>query len=101
VAVGIQPPKDFDKHGQPLEEPEPDLDEQELVLKTIVVSVDGREYVEYETARRVRSVEEAEDLGRDVARILLDKGADKILEGISKEKLWAAKQQQQDRAAAS
>ncbi|KAJ4290557.1 porphobilinogen deaminase [Kalmusia sp. IMI 367209] len=101
LAVGIQPPKDFDKHGQPIEEPEPDLDDQELVLKTLVVSVDGKESVEYETARKVRSTEEAEEMGRDVARILLSKGADKILENISKEKLWAAKKQQDDRAAAS
>lgn len=102
LATGIQPPKDFDKHGNPLEEPEPSLDDQELVLKTLVVSVDGKEHVEYETARKVRSTEEAEVLGRDVARILLDKGADKILEGINKEKLWAAKRQQEElRAAAS
>ncbi|KAF9736478.1 hypothetical protein PMIN02_006158 [Paraphaeosphaeria minitans] len=101
LAVGIQPPKDFDKHGVPVEEPEPELDEQELVLKTLVVSVDGKECVEYETARRVRSAEEAEDLGRDVARILLEKGADRILEGINKEKLWAAKKQEADRAAAA
>lgn len=101
LSVGIQPPKDFDKHGQPVEEPEPELDEQELVLKTLVVSVDGKEHVEYETARKVRSKEEAEDLGRDVARILLDKGADKILEHISKEKLWAAQKQQEGRTAAA
>lgn len=99
LATGIQPPKDFDKHGKPVEEPEPGLDDQELVLKTLVVSVDGKEHVEYETARKVRSTEEAEDMGRDVARILLDKGADKILENISKEKLWAAKKQQDERAA--
>jgi len=101
LAVGVQPPKDFDKHGQPLEEPEPELDEQDLVLKTIVVSVDGKESVEYETVRKVRSAIEAETMGRDVARILLDKGANKILEKISKEKQWAAKKQLEESPAAS
>ena len=90
VATGAQPAKDYDKHGAALEEPEPDMDDQELVIKTIVVSVDGKEYVEYDTARKVRSVEEAEILGRDVAKVLFEKGADKILKKISQEKQWGA-----------
>lgn len=101
LAVGIQPPKDFDKHGAAIEEPEPELDDQELVIKTIVVSVDGKEAIEYETARKVRSAEDAEELGRDVAKVLLSKGADKILANISKEKLWAAQKQQDERVSAA
>lgn len=93
VATGAEPATEYGKDGVALEEKETYLEDQELVLKTVVVSVDGKETAEYETARRVHSVEEAEILGRDVARILLDKGADKILEKISKEKIWAAKKQ--------
>ena len=99
LAVGVQPAKDYDKHGAAMDEPEPDMDDQELVLKTIVVSVDGKDYVEYETARKVRSAEEAEILGRDVAKVLFEKGADKILAKISQEKQWGAQKQLDDRAA--
>jgi hydroxymethylbilane synthase len=93
LAVGTQPAKDYDKHGNAIEEPEPDLEDQELVMKTLVVSVDGKEAVEHEAVRKVRSVEEAEEMGREVARILVDRGADKILKKISVEKQWAAKKQ--------
>ena len=93
LSVGAQPARDYDKHGDALQEDEPDMDDQELVLKTLVVSVDGTEAVEYETARKVRSAEEARAMGVDVARILLDKGADRILAKISEEKKWAAKKE--------
>ncbi|KAH7138767.1 porphobilinogen deaminase [Dendryphion nanum] len=92
LTVGAQPAKDYDKHGAAIDE-DVDLDDQELVLKTIVVSVDGKESVEYEVARKVNSVEDAEVLGRDVAKVLVTKGADKILDKISTEKQWAAKKQ--------
>jgi hydroxymethylbilane synthase len=101
LTTGVQPPRDFDKHGQAVEEEEVSMDEQDLVLKTVVVSVDGKESVEYEAARKVRSVEEAEELGRDVAKILVDRGADKILEKISREKMWAAKKQIEERASST
>ncbi|KAF2873498.1 porphobilinogen deaminase, dipyromethane cofactor binding domain-containing protein [Massariosphaeria phaeospora] len=94
VATGFQPAKEYSsKNGQPLEEGEPDINEQDLVMEVLVVSVDGKESVGYNTARKVRSTEEAEIMGRDVAGILIDRGADKILEKISKEKMWAAKKQ--------
>lgn len=93
VAVGAQPAKDYDKDGHALKEPEPDLNDQELVMKSLVVSVDGKEAVEYEAVRKVRSVAEAEDMGREVAKALIEKGADKILEKINVEKKWAAKKQ--------
>jgi hydroxymethylbilane synthase len=93
LAVGTQPAKDYDKRGNAVEEPEPDLNDQELVMKTLVVSVDGTESVEHEAVRKVRSVEEAEAMGREVAAILIEKGADKILSKIKVEKQWAAKKQ--------
>lgn len=78
-----------------------DLNEQELLIKTLVVSVDGKEFVEYETARKVKSTEEARELGRDVAKVLMEKGADKILEKISTEKQWAAKKKLEEMKATS
>lgn len=101
LAVGAQPNKDYDKHGHAIEEPEPDLEDQELVLKTVVVSVDGKESVEHEAVRKVRTKEEAEEMGREVAKILVEKGADKILAKINVEKQWAAKKQLEELKAAS
>lgn len=74
-----------------MEAPEPDIDDQELVLKTLVVSVDGTEFVEHEAARKVRSAEEADEFGQEIARVLIEKGAGKILEKIKVEKQWGAK----------
>lgn len=68
---------------------------------TLVVSVDGTDSVEYEAARKVRSAEEAEILGREVAAILIEKGANKILEKIKVEKQWAAKKQLEELKAES
>ncbi|KAF2706011.1 porphobilinogen deaminase [Pleomassaria siparia CBS 279.74] len=90
VATGVQPAKNYDKDGKAVEE-EGHLDEQDLFIKTIVVSVDGKESVEYETSRNVKNVEEAETLGRDVADVLKERGAAAILDKISKEKMWDAK----------
>ncbi|KAF1921308.1 porphobilinogen deaminase, dipyromethane cofactor binding domain-containing protein [Ampelomyces quisqualis] len=101
LAVGAQPARDYDKHGNAVEEPEPDLEDQELVVKTLVVSVDGKEAVEHEAVRKVRSAEEAEEMGREVAKILIEKGADKILAKINVEKQWAAKKQLEELQAAS
>lgn len=93
LAVGAQPAKDYDKHGAAMEVSDPELDDQELVLKTLVVSVDGTEFVEHEAARRVRSAEEADEFGKEIAKILIEKGAGKILEKIKVEKQWGAKKQ--------
>ncbi|KAF2111573.1 porphobilinogen deaminase, dipyromethane cofactor binding domain-containing protein [Lophiotrema nucula] len=92
LAIGVEPARDYDHEGRAIEPAsDENLDDEELVLKTVVVSVDGKDSVEYETARKVLSVEEAEEMGRDVAKVLSEKGADRILEKISKEKQWAAK----------
>jgi hydroxymethylbilane synthase len=77
------------------------VDDQELVLRAMVVSVDGTESVEYEAVRKVRTPEEAEEMGREVAKALVEKGADKILEKISVEKQWAAKKQLEELQAKS
>lgn len=91
LAVGTQPAREYDHSGAAVAEAEPDIDEQELVLKALVVSVDGQESVEFETARKVRSVAEAEDMGREVAKVLVERGAGEILRKIAVEKQWAAK----------
>ncbi|KAK1913341.1 hypothetical protein P3342_005277 [Pyrenophora teres f. teres] len=67
----------------------------------MVVSVDGKESVEYEATRKVRNAEEAEEMGREVAKVLIEKGADKILEKINVEKQWAAKKQLEELKAKS
>ncbi|KAK1072271.1 porphobilinogen deaminase [Friedmanniomyces endolithicus] len=54
----------------------------ELVMRALVVSLDGSEIAEVETRRRLTSREEADEFGWEVARQLVAKGADKILEGI-------------------
>ncbi|KAF1999838.1 porphobilinogen deaminase [Amniculicola lignicola CBS 123094] len=91
--VGLVPPMSYDKDGNLVDDGTTPLEDQELVLKALVVSVDGKDAVEYEARRKVNSVAEAEVLGRDVAKVLVEKGADKILEKISIEKQWAAKKQ--------
>lgn len=101
LAVGTQPARDYDKHGNAVEEPEPDFEDQDLVLKTVVVSVDGTQSVEYEAVRKVRSSEEAEEMGREVAKALIEKGADEILKKIKVEKQWAAKKELEKLQAAS
>ena len=101
LAVGARPAKEYDEHGHIVQESEPGIDDQELVLRALVVSVDGKESIEYEVTRKVLSTEEAEVLGRDLAKILVDKGADKILEKINVEKQWAAKKKLEEMKAAS
>jgi len=93
VATGAQPAKDYDKHGHPVGEEEPGVDDQELVLRALVVSVDGTESVECELTQKVRSVEDAETMGQQVALMLIEKGAGEILQKINVEKKWAAKKQ--------
>ncbi|KAF2734496.1 porphobilinogen deaminase [Polyplosphaeria fusca] len=92
LATGVEPAKEYGIDGKAIEE-EDSLDNQELILKTLVVSVDGKDSVEYETARWIVSTEGAESLGKEAAKALLGKGADKILNKISKEKQWAAQKQ--------
>ncbi|KAF2806536.1 uncharacterized protein BDZ99DRAFT_394629 [Mytilinidion resinicola] len=94
VATGIEPAREYGQDGKALEEEQDDDevgDDEELLLRAIVVSVDGKDFVETEMLRKVASVAEAETFGQDIAKILVAKGADKILEKISKDKQWDAK----------
>ena len=61
----------------------PAVSSQSLTFRAIVVSLDGLQSVEEEATCEVRSNEEADQFGRDIARALIDKGAEKILEKIN------------------
>ncbi|EMC97956.1 hypothetical protein BAUCODRAFT_104864 [Baudoinia panamericana UAMH 10762] len=54
----------------------------ELLMRAVVISLDGDEVAETETRKRILSRQDAEDFGFEVARQLVAKGADKILEKI-------------------
>lgn len=54
-----------------------------LVMRAMVVSLDGRECVQAERRRVVRSDEDAEEAGWEMAQELVEKGAAKILEKIT------------------
>lgn len=90
--VGVKPAEDYHNlTGVATSNPEnadlrPDGEEgltDELIMRAIVVSLDGSESAEVEGRKIVRSREDAEQFGWDVARMLVEKGADKILEKIT------------------
>ena len=58
-------------------------DSDEMIMRAIVVSLDGQDAAEVESRKIVRSSEDALQFGWDVARLLVEKGADKILEAIT------------------
>ena len=55
----------------------------ELILEACVCSVDGSQYVRQ---RATAPPEQAAALGEHVARLLLESGAQSILEGVSRER---------------
>jgi len=57
--------------------------ENKLRLKATVVSLDGKQGVDGEITETIRTVEEAEALGRKLAAELVEKGAQKILDVIN------------------
>lgn len=63
-----------------------------LELRGIVVSIDGNEAVETSASATVNSDQDAEDLGKTVAKDLVQKGASKILDVINEER----RKQQED-----
>jgi hydroxymethylbilane synthase len=54
-----------------------------LIMRAVVVSLDGSEVVEAEEKMAVKTKEDAEEFGVVVARTLVQRGADKILEAIA------------------
>jgi len=57
-----------------------------LRLVGTITAVDGRRHVEQEIAREVRSPEEAEELGAQVARALVEAGGREILDEVAKDR---------------
>jgi hydroxymethylbilane synthase len=57
-----------------------------LQLVGTITAVDGRRHVEQEIGREVRSPEEAEELGAQVARALVEVGGREILDEIAKDR---------------
>lgn len=54
-----------------------------LLMRGIVVSLDGSESVVAEITKTVRSREDVDDFGREMAKELVDQGAEKILQEIN------------------
>ena len=52
-------------------------------MRAAVVSLDGQEEADIETRARISSKEEAEKFGHEAAKLLSERGADKILEAIN------------------
>jgi hydroxymethylbilane synthase len=66
-----------------------DAGREQLRLRSIVASVDGKEAVEIEKDGDVQSPQEAEDFGKQAAEELVANGAGKILEVIQQhKKVW-------------
>jgi len=58
------------------------IGEDELAFRAAVVSLDGQQAAEAEMSRVIKTNEDADQLGWDMARLLVERGADKILEEI-------------------
>lgn len=86
VGIGIKPAEDYHHltgaaTDGASKESEADLTD-ELIMRAIVVSLDGQEAAEVETRRLITTHEQANDFGFDVAKQLVAQGADKILEQV-------------------
>lgn len=95
VGVGAKPAADYDKltgvavsgrtgleqSGE--EHGEGEDKTGELIMRALVVSLNGEESVETEMRRRIETREQADEFGWDVARKLVELGAEKILHEIN------------------
>lgn len=59
------------------------VEKGKLIMKAIVVSLDGTEAVETTRLGEVTSETDADEFGMDIARDLVEKGANTILEAIN------------------
>ncbi|KZT08909.1 porphobilinogen deaminase [Laetiporus sulphureus 93-53] len=57
-----------------------------LAITGCVTSLDGAKHVQHTIERRVESLEEAEAVGKELARVLIDTGAKEILDEINKDR---------------
>lgn len=56
---------------------------QHLTMRAIVVSLDGKEAAEAEVTKQITTEEHSDDFGREVALLLVQRGAEKILAAIN------------------
>ncbi|PNS19395.1 porphobilinogen deaminase [Sphaceloma murrayae] len=94
VGVGAKPKEEYHKLSGVAKEEGQDEDDrsEELIMRACVVSLDGQQAVETEMRRTVKSKEEADQYGWDVAQKLVEGGAAKILEEINLNRGIIAKQ---------
>ena len=59
------------------------VEKGKLLMKAIVVSLDGKQSVEAARLGEVLTAKDADEFGWDLAGILVEKGATKILEDIN------------------
>ncbi|KAE8444054.1 hypothetical protein EG329_000922 [Mollisiaceae sp. DMI_Dod_QoI] len=59
------------------------IEKGKLLMKAIVVSLDGKEHVEAERLGEVLNVKDADEFGWELSHVLVEKGATKILEAIN------------------
>lgn len=81
LGVGVKPKAEYDTVtglAETEDEPQGDVTD-ELIMRAVVVSLDGTEAAEAEARRRVTGALEADHFGQAVADMLVQRGADKIL----------------------
>jgi hydroxymethylbilane synthase len=59
------------------------IEKGKLLMKGIVVSLDGTESVESERLDEILTVKDADEFGRTLAKDLVEKGASNILQAIN------------------
>jgi len=91
VGLGVKPADEYHKltgvaetslGGATAQGGKSDEATDEMIMRAIVVSLDGQEAAEVETRRRIASREDADEFGWEVAKQLVAKGADQILQRI-------------------
>ncbi|KAF2762881.1 porphobilinogen deaminase [Pseudovirgaria hyperparasitica] len=80
VATGVQPAADYDHAGAAVQGESRFTDD--LTMKAIVVGLEGEESAEIQLTKKVATNHDAEEFGIEAARLLVEKGADKILQKI-------------------
>lgn len=100
VGIGVKPAEEYHKltgvaetglGGKTAEEKNDDLTD-ELIMRSIVVGLDGQDVAEMESRKRLTSREDADEFGWEVAKQLVGQGADKILQGVQLNRNIIAKQ---------
>lgn len=100
VPVGVETEWEDLQQGEGVEYPyspasaSDEADSGTLIMRAMVLSVDGSECVEGERRQKVSSTAEAEEYGFELAKDLVNKGAGKILEKIRADRRNAIAQAQ-------